>query len=34
MIYNNKDEYIGNWYKGKRHGKGKMIYSDDKIYEG
>ncbi len=27
-------KFVGEWIKGKRHGKGKMIYSSDSIVEG
>ena len=34
MTVNNKVIYEGGYYKGKRHGKGKMIYANKDIYEG
>ena len=33
-IYENGDKYIGQFKNGKKHGKGKMFYSDKNFYDG
>ena len=33
-IYENGDKYIGQFKNGKKHGKGKMFYSDKNYYDG
>lgn len=34
MVYKSKDEYMGNWLDGKKHGKGIYIWRDNSMYIG
>jgi len=30
----NGDQYVGNWYRGKRHGQGIYYFANGSIYQG